>query len=134
MADEFVIEAAKSMKRRYPSAKENINNLLRRNWYQVRYAERVYAISNLSDTDPGCLKITGGTAWACQMYVDRWYSERNFPVCELYLYDMASNKWMQWWETWKEIERPPVPHGRYAGIGSRDLTDDGIRAIFSAYG
>jgi hypothetical protein len=133
-ADVRLIEAAKSMRRRYPSQKEGVNNLLRRNWYQVRFAERVYAISKLVDDDPGKLKIAGGTAWAATMYVDRWYEERNFPECELYLFDMNTNKWMQWWETWKEIKEPPAPHGRYAGIGSRDITDEGIRAIFTAYG
>lgn len=133
-ADPYVSKAAKAMRRKWPSKTEHVNNLLRRNWFQVRYAERVYAVANYLPDDAGTLKISGGTAWACQMYVDRWYSGRDLVECELYFYDMLSNKWMQWWETWIDIKRPPVPHGRYAGIGSRDLTDDGIRAIFEAYG
>ena len=68
------------------------------------------------------------------MYVNRWYAEKHFPVCELYLFDMNTNTWMQWWETWKEIKKPPIPTGRYAGIGSREITDAGIRAIFEVYG
>ena len=133
-ADHHVATAARSMKRRWPSQKDHVNDLLRRNYFQVRWAERVYAVANLVEDDKSTLKISGGTAWACQMYVDRWYSGRDLVECELYFYDMVSNKWMQWWETWKEIERPPVPHGRYAAIGSREMTDAGIRAIFDAYG
>ena len=133
-AEPWVEAAAKPMKRKYTSAKEHVKDLLRRNWYQIRYAERVYAVGRLVKDDPGALKIAGGTAWAAQMFVNRWYEEQNFPECELYLFDMESNKWMQWWETWKEINSPPVPHGRYAGIGSRDITDAGIEAIFRAYG
>jgi hypothetical protein len=133
-ADPYVLHASKFMKRKYPSNKEHVNNLIRRNWYQIRFAERIYAIANFLQEDPGTLKISGGTAWAATMYVDRWYMEKNFKECELYLFDMQSNTWMQWWETWKTIERPPIPYGRYAGIGSRDISDEGIRAIFEVYG
>jgi len=133
-ADPYIENAAKSMKRRWPSQNPHVNDLLRRNYFQVRFAQRVYAVARLLPDDKSSLRISGGTAWACQMYVDRWYAGRDLVECELYFYDMVSDKWMQWWETWKEIDRPPVPHGRYAGIGSRDLTDAGIRAIFDAYG
>jgi len=133
-ANQYVATTAKSMKRKWPSQNPHVNNLLRRNYFQVRFAERVYAVANFLPDDNSVLKISGGTAWACQLYVDRWYAGRDLKECELYFYDMTSNKWMQWWETWKVIEKPPVPHGRYAGIGSRDITDEGILAIFAAYG
>lgn len=133
-AEHHVAVAAKTMKRKWPSKNEHVNDLLRRNYFQVRWAERVYAVASFLPDDKSALKISGGTAWACQMYVDRWYSGRDLVECELYFYDMVSGKWMQWWETWIDIEKPPVPHGRYAGIGSRDLNDAGIRAIFEAYG
>ena len=132
-AELAVKNAAKSMKRRWPSQNEHVNNLLRRNYFQVRWSERVYAVANRVE-DNSVLGISGGTAWACQMYVDRWYSGRDLTECELYLFDMTSNKWMQWWETWREIDSPPIPHGRYAGIGSREITDAGVAAIFHVYG
>jgi hypothetical protein len=133
-ANPYVETAARSMKRRWPSQNPVVNNLLRRNHFQVRYSERVYAVANLLPDDKGALKISGGTCWAAQMFVDRWYADRTLKECELYFYDMISNQWMQWWETWKIIDKPPVPHGRYAGIGSRDITNAGIKAIFSIYG
>ena len=133
-ANPYVETAAKSMRRRWPSQNQHVNDLLRRNHFQVRYSERVYAVANFLPDDKSMLKISGGTAWACQMFVDRWYADRTLKECELYFFDMLSNKWMQWWETWIDIEKPPIPHGRYAGIGSRDITDEGIKAIFSVYG
>jgi len=132
-ADTHVSIAAKSMKRKWPSQNPHVNDLLRRNYSQVRFSERVYAVANFMPDDKSVLKISGGTCWAATMYVDRWYAQRDLKECELYFYDMISNKWMQWWETWKVIDAPPKPHGRYAGIGSRDITDDGIRAIFAVY-
>lgn len=133
-AEHSVVTAAKSMKRRWPSQNPHVNDLLRRNYFQVRWSERVYAVANLLPDDKSMLKISGGTAWAATMFIDMWYTSSTLKECELYLFDMKSNKWMQWWETWIDIQRPPAPHGRYAGIGSRDITDEGIRAIFAAYG
>jgi hypothetical protein len=133
-ANDYVAQAAKTMRRKWPSKNPIVNDLLRRNYYQIRDTERVYAIANYIPDDKSPLKISGGTHYACQMYVDRWYRDPTLKECELYLYDMVTNKWMQWWETWEEIASPPAPYGRYTGIGSRDITDDGIRAIFTVYG
>lgn len=132
-ADPFLKIASKSLKRSWPSKSEYVNNLLRRNYYQVRSSQRIYAVAKLSN-DSSLLGISGGTAWACQMYVDRWYTETNFKEIELYVFDQNTNKWMQWIEEWQEVSSLPCPHGVYAGIGSREITDAGIEAIFRAYG
>lgn len=133
-ADQHLAIASASLARPWPTRNVHVNNLLRRNYFQVRFAERVYAVARLLPSDKGILKISGGTAWACQLFVDRWYSDPTLKECELYLYDLDCKRWMQWWETWIDVKHLPVPHGRYAGIGSRDISDDGIRAIFEAYG
>lgn len=132
-SDPYVTAAATSIYRRFPSRNPHVNDLLRRNYYQIRWAERVYAVASLVPKDKSMLQISGGTAWACQMYVDKCTKMGNQDGCELYLYDMTSNKWMKWCQLWKEIPRPPVPHGHYAAIGSRELTDAGIRAISQVY-
>lgn len=132
-ADPYLTLANKSIKRRWPATKENINNLLRRNHYQVHWSERVYAISSLIQ-DNSLLGIAGGTAWACQMYVDRWlHTETPLDTCELYLFDQESNQWLTWKKQWEPVT-PPKPYGVYAGIGSRNLTDQGRRAILDIYG
>jgi hypothetical protein len=121
------------MLRTYPSSNTIVNDLLRRNFYQVRWSDSVYAVSQFK-IDGSLLKIDGGTAWACQMYVDRFiYDQEPMDLCNLYLYDQGSNKWYKWRREWSEIDRPPTPTGIYAGIGSRKLTADGARAIDDLY-
>lgn len=133
-ADPYIALANKSIKRRWPTSKENTNNLLRRNHYQVNWSERVYAISEIID-DHSLLGIAGGTAWACQMYIDRWlHTETSLDSCELYLFDQKSNHWMMWQKEWRIISSPPRPHGVYAGIGTRNLTSQGRNAIWDIYG
>lgn len=131
VADAAARLAAKSIKRKYPSKSKFVNNLLLRNYYQVRWSDRVYAVAKI-ENDSSLLKISGGTAWACQYYVDKWYMSRKMMECELYLYDMNTNRWLQWIEEWREV-LPPRPHGVYAGIGSRDITTEGVTAIYNLY-
>lgn len=131
--DPYVIRASKSLKRIFPAKSEHTNNLLRRNYYQVKWCESVYAISSFTQ-DNSLLKVAGGTAWACQMYVDRFlYDQESFDLCQLYVFDQTIEKWYQWLRQWREIDKPPTPFGVYAGIGTRDITTAGITAIKSLY-
>lgn len=133
-ADASLIRANKGLVRSFPAASDHVNNLLRRNFFQVRWSESVYAISRFTD-DNSMLMIAGGTAWACQMYVDRFlYDREPMELCNLFMYDMNSNHWFRWNKIWYKMdEHPPVPRGVYAGIGSRDMTPQGVEAINSLY-
>jgi hypothetical protein len=95
-------------------------NLLRRNWYQVEHAERLYAVGEING-----VKIKGGTGWAVQMFIDRHQGR----PCEAYVYDQELNQWFCWKGEWTEIESPPKPYGIWAGIGTRDLNLSGKTAI-----
>lgn len=128
-----LLRANTSLKRQYPARSTNINRLLQRNFYQVRWSERVYAVSKFSK-DSSMLGIDGGTAWACQMYVDRFlFDNEPMELCELYMFDQNQNQWFQWRRVWFPIESPPIPSGIYAGIGSRNLKDSGQAAISNLY-
>ena len=133
-SEHAVNRANKNLLRSYPSKNDHINNLLRRNYFQVRWSESVYAIGRLDDSN-SMLKIAGGTAWACQMYVDRFiYDQEPMSLCKLYLFDMNTEKWYQWNKIWYDLaEQPPIPVGVYAGIGSRDISDTGKSAINNLY-
>jgi hypothetical protein len=132
-ADPYLLRANKSLVRTYPSSSAVVNDLLRRNLYQVRWSDSVYAVSRFK-RDGSLLGIDGGTAWACQMYVDRFiYDQEPMELCNLYLFDQLSNKWHTWRRGWSEIDCPPAPLGIYAGIGSRKLTPDGAKAIDALY-
>lgn len=127
-ADRHLEIANKTLKRRFPSQNEHVNNLLRRNYYQVNWAESVYAIATI---ERGL--VTGGTAWAVQMFLDRFGG----GPCAAYVYDQTVSKWFVWdgpQVGWSEIIEPPAPAGVWAGIGSRDLKQNGkdaIRALMS---
>lgn len=125
-ADRPLLAAAPKLKKNYrvgrdPEGKGSfVANLLRRNWYQVGNAERVYAISSIVDGI-----VQGGTAWATQMFIDRFES----APCECYVFDQKVGGWFQWNGAWEPLEAPPEPFGVWAGIGSRDLQPNGKAAV-----
>jgi hypothetical protein len=102
-----------------------VANLLRRNFYQVATAERVYAVTSIKDGI-----VQGGTAWATQMFMDRF----NGDPCECYVFDQVADGWFKWNGLWEAISSPPEPFGVWAGIGSRDLQQNGKAAIRALLG
>lgn len=136
-ADEFCHRANKTLRRRFPTRSSHSTNLLRRDWYQVRDAEACYGIGTLNvspDTEVkvGALvhgRVTGGTAWAIQMFIDRHDGE----LCACYFFDQTLCRWFAWNRGWQALYAPPVPSGMYAGIGTRDLSRVGCLAICAAY-
>ena len=100
------------------------NNLLRRNWYQVRGSDAVFAIGNLDKKKTG-LAVEGGTGWAVQMAIDQ-----GKPV---HFFDQKSNKWYTGNNTsLTEIDTPTLTPN-FAGIGTRGITPAGRKAIEDVY-
>jgi hypothetical protein len=127
-ADEPLKAAAPKINKNYRVGRSTtgkdsfVPNLLRRNWYQVAAAERVYAVTTIIDGI-----VQGGTAWAIQMFIDRFPQEHTL---ECYVFDQEADSWFQWIEgSWTAIASPPRPTGIWAGIGSRDLKSNGKAAI-----
>jgi len=131
-ADVYLQKAAIFLKRKLPYKKPWIMNLLRRNWYQVRDTNKVYAVSGLSPFSKSRSGVDGGTAWAIEMAL-------NLKVSEIFVFDQKQNHWNQWnylpdgHGKWIYIEFPPKPTGKWTGIGSRDLSDKGFEAIVSVF-
>lgn len=121
VADEYLVLANKTLKRKWPTRNNFANNLLRRNYYQVAWAGSVYAVSTIEDE-----MVAGGTAWAVQMYLDRTDIDHR-----AYVYDQNLEHWFQWTDGyWGPIEGdPPRPEGIWAGIGTRKLNISGKEAI-----
>ena len=124
-ADEPCKKASASLKKYYPPKSPYVRNLLRRNWYQVAAAERVYAVSVIVDGI-----VQGGTSWATQMFIDRF----DGGSCECYVYDQLEEQWFKWNGLWEAVGSPPAPQGVYAGIGTRKLNNAGKQAIRSLLG
>jgi len=119
-ADDALKRANKLVKRNWPSNSVFTNNLLRRNWYQVKDSQSVYAVSDVKGQE-----ISGGTAWAVQMYLDRFiYGEEDMDKCQAYVLDKQTGVWYSFRESkWMCMNsRPPVPTGVWAGIGSREIS------------
>jgi len=119
-ADPYLIKANKTMHRRFPSQSPHVNNLLRRNWYQVRDAESCYAVSTIKDGI-----VQGGTSWAISLFQDRF----DRGPCPAYVYCQEQGYWFEWTGEWTRIYEPPTPAGVWAGIGSRALNPGGKLAI-----
>lgn len=124
-ADIALAKAALRTRRNSTPRSMFVRNLLRRNWYQVRDAERVYAVATIDNNG----HVSGGTAWAVAMFMDRFEGE----PCEIYVYDMSVSQWVTWDGHFWIVIQPPKPHGVYAGVGSRDLMDNGKEAIRALY-
>jgi hypothetical protein len=120
VADPYLEKANHTLHRKLAKKSRFVKNLLRRNWYQVEHAERLYAVSEIHG-----VKVAGGTGWAVQMFIDR---HQGYP-CEAYVFDQMLEKWFVWKGEWVEITSPPKPYGIWAGIGTRDLNAAGKAAI-----
>ena len=119
-ADQKVVQANIVLKRHYPTSKQFVNNLLRRNWYQVESSERCYAVSSIKNG-----QVQGGTAWATTMYIQK----HSMEACECYVFCQDTGMWYKWEKMWLPILDPPAPHGIWTGIGSRDVKQNGKDAI-----
>lgn len=116
---ENVLIANQTLKRK-PNA---FKSLLSRNWFQVKNSDAVFAIGNLKSPT----EVEGGTGWAVQMAIDN-----GKPV---YVFDQASRQWNEWNKSYLKftpIETPKLTKN-FAGIGTRKIDPDGLKAIRDVY-
>jgi len=110
-----------------------VRNLMARNWFQIKNSDEVFAIAKTMTSTT----VEGGTGWAIQMAIDS-----RKPI---WVYDQVNKHW--WTYVYKSnpslfVGDTFMPMGNYipfiskhnfAGIGTRDLTDDGMTAILQVY-
>jgi hypothetical protein len=124
LADPLLKQANVILKRRFPTKNEYVNNLLRRNYYQVINSEAIFAIGTITNG-----LVDGGTGWAFAMGV-----VLGKPI---FCYDQITNKWYEWSynfrsQGFKECGIP-ILTVHFAGIGSREINKDGVKAIRQVY-
>jgi hypothetical protein len=113
-----VYEANKTLHRK----PERYMNLLARDYSQVKHAEAVYAVSQF---EPNGRTVKGGTGWAVQMAIDNGKM--------VYVFDQIIGHWFVWlYGNWILANIPKLTQN-FAGIGSRDITAKGIKAIEEVY-
>ena len=119
-ADVHLQKANETLKRTFPARNEKTNNLLRRNWWQVKNADEVFAVSTITNN-----KVDGGTGWAVHMGIDN-----NKPV---HVFDQAKKNWFTWDGKKFVQEETPTLTKNFAGIGSRNINEAGKEAIRDVY-
>jgi hypothetical protein len=97
-------------------------HLLQAIWHQVATAGEVFAVGAIHPD----LTAHGGTGWAVEL--GRHWSK---PV---HVFDQERGYWLRWDErAWVEATPPAITRARFAGAGTRSLTEAGraaIRALF----
>ena len=109
------------------------NELLIRDWAQVKYADAVFAVTTLLRVgdkidSTRIAKIPqgkGGTGYAIQMAINE-----DKPV---YVYDQVRNQWFTYKNnTWVKTDTPVLTKN-FAGIGTRNLNENGKKAIENVF-
>jgi hypothetical protein len=114
-------------------------NLLARNWTQVKYSNQIFAIGYIVDPGKKSPKgyyskskiqtVDGGTGYAVQMGINN--------KKEVYVFDQNTNFWHRWsYSTMSFIllnDIPKIETQNFAGIGTREINDFGIKAIEDVY-
>lgn len=112
-----VKKAAKNLKRSMPY-ETYILNLILRNYHQLNNSNHVYAIGTILEHE--C--VDGGTGWAVQMAVDKGL--------KIFVFDQDKDSWYAWdYQSWIKISKPPKPDKFFTGIGTRQLEENGKKAI-----
>ena len=146
----YVKRANKSLGRTFPTRFENTNNLLKRNYYQVSKTQTVYAACPFKNADDlFASEPEGGTAWAIQMFIDRFFDSKPQPQqvssLNIFVLNTATNEWFRHDSSYpcssaknrivsiyeKMDELPPEPSGIWTGIGTRELTNENEKVIMS---
>lgn len=121
---EHIKIANKTLKRNVYGLKPYVKNLLSRNWFQVKNSEAIFAVGHLD----GDNKVFSGTGWAISCGIDN-----KKPV---YVFDQDKNKWFKFsyvFNKFVEIDYIPELTEKFAGIGTRDINENGIKAIKELY-
>lgn len=118
---------------RIESGQQIRDNLIIRDWVQVKHADAIFAVTSM--LQPGdsmnygkTAKIQqgkGGTGYTIQMAINE-----NKPV---YVYDQSVKKWYKNIDgKWSESEIPTLTKN-FAGIGTREINKSGIQAIRNVF-
>lgn len=118
-----LIKLASVPLKKHPPKQPFVKRLIQRNYFQIAWSDSVYAIAPIKDG-----VVQGGTAWAVYMFLSR----TDIDAPPVYVYDQTRTSWYLFdheTKDWEAIESPPQPRGIWAGIGTRDLDQNGKNAI-----
>lgn len=113
-------------------------NLLARNWAQSKYSDQVIAIGTIVDPGKKGSKgyynkskfqvVDGGTGYCVAMSINN--------KKEVFVFDQDKDKWFRWSYSslsFIETDVPVIKYQNFAGVGTREINKNGIRAIEEVY-
>ena len=137
--EEGVVEITKANKTLGRFGIHKYMSLLARNWVQVKYSRQVFAIGTIIKAGQKSVKgykngskndvVDGGTGYAVQMAIN----QEN----DVYVFDQTKDKWFRWsYNSLRFVELKEVPlitEQDFAGIGTREIQPNGVKAIRDVY-
>jgi hypothetical protein len=136
---EGIIEIKKANKILNRYGIEKYMNLLARNWAQVKYSDQIIAIGRIVKQGERGSKgyynrgkmdvVDGGTGYAVMMGINH-----NKLV---HVFDQDKCEWYRWsYSTMSFVkmrEEPMIEYHNFAGIGTREINENGKKAIADLY-
>lgn len=104
------------MNRKYAKV-DKIRKVFQSIFHMVNSGLQVFAVGWIQPDDT----VKGGTGWAVELA-----KLFNRPLS---VYDQDRNQWFTWRDNAWVQELPVVEHGTFVGTGTRNLTEDGKKAI-----
>ena len=98
-----------------------LRKVLQTLWYQVNNGQEIFVIGAVLEDDT----VRGGTGWGAEFA----------KLCNkpLFVFDQDKDSWFRWngssWEPASGANAPVIAHVHFTGTGTRNLRDNGRRAI-----
>ena len=109
------------LRRSFPKT-EQFQKMLQTIWHQVATAGEVFVVGLILPDDT----VNGGTGWAAEL-------GRHFKK-PVRVFDQERKEWFTWQENhWHPIGRPNIQRTRFAGTGTRFLSEEGRQAIHDLF-
>jgi hypothetical protein len=105
------------MSRRYTTS-PLFRRILQSIWYQINNGQEIYVICQI--LEDGTVK--GGTGWGAEFA----------KICNkpLYVFDQQQSAWFSWnQQEWVSGDDPVISHTHFTGTGTRNIEDNGRKAI-----
>jgi hypothetical protein len=107
------------MNRRYTDS-PTLRKILQTLWYQVNNGQEIYVIGVIQPDGT----VRGGTGWGAEFA----------KLCNkpLFVFDQEKDAWFEWtghdWKT-RGGDTPRITHPHFTGTGTRNIGENGKRAI-----
>jgi len=121
---EHIKIANKRLNRNINNLSSYVKNLISRDWFQVNSSDAIFAIGRMDGED--C--VMGGTGYAVSCAIDK-----TKPV---YFFEQNHNQWYYFdydSDRFEIYESVPKLTENFAGIGTREINDNGIKAIINLF-